>query len=145
VTRAELAALVVVRVEALKARAPRVTGVVASDLSRTWARTHVLRAIELGLMDVYPNHTFQPSGAVRRGELAVVAARVLDHVGWGRSNATPPRDMSPSHLQYAAVLRVLGAGVMQTGPAGAFEPWRIVSGAEAKAVVDGLARLPAQR
>ncbi len=145
VTRAELAALVVVRVEALKSRPPKVAGVVASDLSRTWARPQVLRAIELGLMDVYPNHTFQPSGAVRRGELAVVAARVLDHVGWGRSNATPPRDMSPSHLQYASVLRVLGAGVMQSTPAGAFEPWRIVSGAEAKAVVDGLTRLSAHR
>ncbi len=145
VTRAELAALVVVRIEALKSRSPRVSGVVASDLSRTWARPQVLRAIELGLMDVYPNHTFQPSGAVRRGELAVVAARVLDHVGWGRSNATPPRDMSPSHLQYASVLRVLGAGVMQSTPAGAFEPWRIVSGAEAKAVVDSLTRLSVQR
>ena len=96
-------------------------------------------------MDVYPNHTFQPSGVVRRGELAVVASRVLDLVGWGRAGATPPRDMSPSHLQYNSVLRVLGAGVMQSTPAGAFEPWRIVSGAEAKSVVDALARLSTQR
>jgi hypothetical protein len=94
-------------------------------------------------MDVYPNHTFQPSGAVRRGELAVVAARVLDLVGWGRSNVTPPRDMSPSHLQYASVLRVVGAGVMANTRSGAFEPWRLISGAEAKAVVDALARLSA--
>lgn len=145
VTRAELAALVVVRVEALKAKAPRVAGVVASDLSRTWARAEVLRAIELGLMDVYPNHTFQPGGVVRRGELAVVAARVLDQVGWGRSNAAAPTDMSPSHLQFSSAVRVLGAGVMQSTPAGAFEPWRIVSGAEAKAVVDALARLSSPR
>ncbi len=145
VTRAELAALVLVRVQALKSRPPKVTGVVASDLSRTWARAEVLRAIELGLMDVYPNHTFQPSGVVRRGELAVVAARVLDHVGWGRSNSPGPTDMSPSHLQFASVVRVLGAGVMQSTPSGAFEPWRIVSGAEAKAVVEALARLSSQR
>ncbi|MBK5257758.1 MAG: tetratricopeptide repeat protein [Vicinamibacteria bacterium] len=145
VTRAELAALVVVRVEALKSRTPASVAGVASDLSRTWARPQVLRAIELGLMDVYPNHTFQPSGAVRRGELAVVAARVLDLVGWGRSSGTPPADMSPSHLQYASVLRVLGAGVMQNRPSGVFEPWKIISGAEAKAVVDSLARLSTQR
>lgn len=145
VTRAELAALVVVRVGALKSRKPEGASDVASDLSRTWARAEVLRAIELGLMDVYPNHTFQPSGVVRRGELAVVAARVLDLVGWGRSAGAPPKDMSPSHLQYGSVLRVVGAGVMQNAPSGAFEPWRVVSGSEVKAVIEALARLPAPR
>ena len=145
VTRAELAALVVERVESLKSNKPVTAGEVASDLSRTWARPQVLRALDLGLMDVYPNHTFQPSGVVRRGELAVVAARVLDLAGWGRSNAAAPRDMSPSHLQYSSVVRVLGAGVMQNAASGAFEPWRIVSGAEAKAVVDALARLSGPR
>ena len=145
ITRAELAALVVEKVEILKSRKPENKGEVASDLSRTWARPQVLRALELGLMDVYPNHTFQPSGVVRRGELAVVAARVLDLVGWGRSNGAAPRDMSPSHLQYSSVVRVVGAGVMQNAPSGAFEPWRIVTGAEAKAVVDSLTRLSAQR
>lgn len=145
ITRAELAALVVERVESLKSRKPVAAGEVASDLSRTWARPQVLRALELALMDVYPNHTFQPSGVVRRGELAVVAARVLDLVGWGRAEGPAPKDMSPSHLQYGAVVRVLGAGVMQNAPSGAFEPWRIVSGAEAKAVVEALARLTTQR
>jgi predicted Zn-dependent protease len=145
ITRAELAALVVEKVEALKSRKPTARGEVASDLSRTWARPQVLRALDLGLMDVYPNHTFQPSGVVRRGELAVVAARVLDLVGWGRSNGPAPKDMSPSHLQYGSVVRVVGAGVMQNAPSGAFEPWRIVTGAEAKAVVDSLARLATPR
>jgi tetratricopeptide (TPR) repeat protein len=145
ITRGELAALVVEKVSALRAKAPAAKGEVASDLSRTWARTQILRALDLGLMDLYPNHTFQPAGVVRRGELAVVAARVLDLVGWGRPNGPPPRDMSPSHLQYASVVRVAGAGVMQYGPSGAFEPWRIVTGAEAKTVVEALARLAAPR
>jgi tetratricopeptide (TPR) repeat protein len=145
ITRAELAALVVERVESLKSKKPVMVAEVASDLSRTWARPQILRALDLGLMDVYPNHAFQPSGVVRRGELAVVAARVLDLVGWGRSNGAPPKDMSPSHLQYPSVVRVIGAGVMQSASSGAFEPWRIVSGAEAKSVVEALARLSAQR
>jgi tetratricopeptide (TPR) repeat protein len=145
VTRAELAALVIERVDSLKGRASVRPAEVATDLSRTWARPQILRAIELGLMDVYPNHSFQPSGIVRRGELAVVAARVLDLAGWGKSSGGAPKDMSPSHLQYASAVRVLGAGVMQLTSTGAFEPWRIVSGAEAKAVVDAIARLSAQR
>lgn len=145
ITRADLAGLVVSKVDALRSRKALPNVEVATDLSRTWARPQILRAIELGLMDVYPNHAFQPNGVVRRGELAVVAARVLDLVGVGRGSAAAPRDMSPSHLQYAAALRVMGAGIMQATPAGAFEPWRIVTGAEAKSVVEALARLSAGR
>ena len=145
ITRAELAALVVVRVEALKTKKAVKAAEVASDLSRTWARSEILRALDLGLMDVYPNHTFQPSGVIRRGELAVVASRVLDLLSFGRANASPPRDMSLSHLQYGPVVRVLSAGVMQNTGSGAFEPWRIVLGSEAKTVVDALTRLSAQR
>ena len=145
ITRAELAALVVARVDSLKARKPSGPSEVASDLSRTWARPQILRALDLGLFDLYPNHTFQPSGSVRRGELAVVAARVLDLVGWGRAAGGSPKDMSPSHLQYGPVIRVLGAGVMENVASGAFEPWRLVSGAEAKGVVESLARLSTSR
>jgi hypothetical protein len=49
--------------------------------------------------------------------------------------------MPRSHLDYGAVERVLGAGLMELTPAGAFEPWRPVSGREAREVVDALGRL----
>ena len=49
--------------------------------------------------------------------------------------------MPRSHLDYDAVQHVLGAGLMGLTPAGAFEPWRPVSGREAMEVVDALARL----
>jgi hypothetical protein len=50
--------------------------------------------------------------------------------------------MSPSHLDYDAVERVLGAGLMGLTASGGFEPWRVVTGSEAIEVVDALARLP---
>jgi hypothetical protein len=49
--------------------------------------------------------------------------------------------MSRSHLDYDAVARVLGAGLMGLAPSGGFEPWRPVSGREAIEVVDGVDRL----
>jgi hypothetical protein len=49
--------------------------------------------------------------------------------------------MSPSHLDYDVVVRVLGAGLMGLTASGAFEPWRPVSGNEAIEVVDAVARL----
>jgi tetratricopeptide (TPR) repeat protein len=139
-TRADLAALVAVRVHALD-RLGQGEPRVALDIGTSWAREQVARVLALGVMDVYPNHTFQPGAVVRRADLARAAARVLDRLGWPRSAAPAPADMSRSHLDYDAVSRVLGAGLMTLAPSGAFEPWRPVSGREAIEVVDALARL----
>jgi tetratricopeptide (TPR) repeat protein len=139
-TRADLAALVAVRVPALRragAGEPRV----AVDISGSWARDQVARVLALGIMELYPNHTFQPNAIVRRVELARVAARTLDIVHWPAGRAPAPSDMSRAHLDFAAVERVLAAGLMGLTPAGAFEPWRPVSGQEAIELVDTLARL----
>jgi Flp pilus assembly protein TadD len=139
-TRADLAALVAVRVQRLRhagAGAPRV----AVDISGSWARDQVARVLALGIMDVYPNHTFQPNAVVRRVDLARAAARTLDVLRWPATPSAPPSDMSRSHLDFAVVERVLGAGLMGVTDAGAFEPWRPVSGREAVEVVDALARL----
>jgi tetratricopeptide (TPR) repeat protein len=140
VTRADLAALVAVRVHALERLGPGEPRV-ALDIGASWAREQVARVLALGIMDVYPNHTFQPGALVRRVDLARAASRVLDRLGWPRSAGPAPGDMSASHLDYEAVARVLGAGLMGLAPSGGFEPWRPVSGREAKDVVDGLARL----
>jgi tetratricopeptide (TPR) repeat protein len=140
ITRADLAALLVVRVRALGRAGPGEPRV-AVDIGSSWAREFVARALALGIMDVYPNHTFQAGAIVRRVDLARAVARGLDRLGWPRAGAPAPSDMSPSHLDYAAVERVLGAGLMGLSPSGAFEPWRVVSGPEAVEVIDALARL----
>jgi tetratricopeptide (TPR) repeat protein len=139
-TRADLAALLVVRVKALRRVAPG-DPQVAIDISGSWAREQILSALTLGVMDVYSNHTFQPGATVRRIDLARAAGRVLERLGWPRAAAPVPVDMPRSHLDYDAVQHVLGAGLMSLTPGGAFEPWRPVSGPEAKAMVDALARL----
>jgi len=140
VTRADLAALVAVRVGALR-RAGQGEPRVAVDIGGCWAREYVARVLALGIMEPYPNHTFQPGATVRRVDLARAAARTLDRLGFPRGKAPEPTDMSRSHLDYEAVERVLGAGLMGLSASGGFEPWRPVSGREAIDVVDGAARL----
>lgn len=140
VTRADLAALVAVRVGALQRVGPGEPRV-AVDISMSWAREHVARVLALGIMEVYPNHTFQPGAVVRRVDLARAVARTLDTLGWPRSPGPAPSDMSRSHLDYDAVERVLGAGLMALTASGGFEPWRPVSGSEAIEVVEAVARL----
>jgi hypothetical protein len=92
-------------------------------------------------MDPYPNHTFQPAAVVRRVELARAAARALERRGVPRAAGPAPRDMSTAHLDYDAVERVLGAGLMSLTASFTFEPWRPVSGPEAVEVVEGVDRL----
>lgn len=142
ITRADLAALLSVKVTALgRLSAPEKEPQVAIDISGSWARTHILRMLALEIMDLYPNHTFQPAAVVRRGEIARAVARVLD---LARAPASVPpalTDMSRSNLVYDAAARVVGAGLMDVSPSGAFEAWRPISGRDATDVIEGLARL----
>jgi transcriptional regulator with XRE-family HTH domain len=140
ITRADLAALIGVKVTALS-RAPTGAAQVAVDISGSWAREHVLRVLAYGIMSVYPNHTFQPAATVRRGELALAVQRILDLLRHPAAAAPVFTDMSRSNLHHYAAARVVAAGLMDTTPEGAFQAWRPVSGREASDVIEGLARL----
>jgi tetratricopeptide (TPR) repeat protein len=140
ISRADLAALLAVKVPTLG----RLSGSdpqVAVDISGSWARDHVLKILALDLMEVYPNHTFQPAATVRRGDLARALARILDLVKWPSAPAPVLKDMSPSNLFHDAAVRVVAAGIMDLTPEGAFEPWRPISGQDAGAIIENLVRL----
>jgi tetratricopeptide (TPR) repeat protein len=140
ISRADLAALFSVKIPQLakvETRAPKV----AIDISGSWAREHIVSVLALDVMDVYPNHSFQPGAVVRRGDLARAAARVLDLFRARSGNGPVPLDMARTNLFYEAASRVIGAGLMSLTPEGAFEPWRPVSGQEAVEVISGVARL----
>jgi tetratricopeptide (TPR) repeat protein len=140
ITRADLAALMSVKVTALS-RVNSLEPRVAVDISGSWAKDHILKALAFDIIDVYPNHTFQPAAMIRRGDLARAVARVLDLLRWPKAAAPTVRDMSSSHLYYEAAVRVVGAGLMDLTPEGAFEPGQRVSGPEAASVVEALSRL----
>jgi Flp pilus assembly protein TadD len=140
ITRADLAALVVAKVTALS-RAKDREARLAVDISGSWAREYITGALALDILDVYPNHTFQPGATVRRGDLARAVGRVLDLMGWPASAGSLPTDLAPTNLYYDRVVRAVGAGLMELTPTGAFEPWRPVTGREALDVVEALVRL----
>jgi tetratricopeptide (TPR) repeat protein len=140
ITRADLAALIGVKVTALS-RAKAGTAQVAVDISGSWAREHILSVLAYDIMSVYPNHTFQPAATVRRGELALAVQHILDLLRYPTAAAPVFTDMSRSNLHHYAASRVVAAGLMDTTPEGAFQAWRPVSGREASDVIEGLARL----
>lgn len=147
-TRADVAALVAVRLEPLLARVtPRQS--VVTDVRTHWAQEWILRVVRTGVMDTQPNYTFQPAGRVRRGDLAQTVARVLALVAAARPAAAKAwqgaglkiADVPPGHLQYPAVSQAVASGVMSLGERNTFELLRPVSGAEAFEVVTRLEAL----
>jgi tetratricopeptide (TPR) repeat protein len=143
ITRAQLAALVGVRLEGVLAAAPP-RQVVVTDTRGHWAERWMQTVAAAGVMDLFENYTFQPEAAVRRVELAE-AVRRLAMLGAPRGaaldpGATPPEiaDVSTRHLNYAAVSFAVASGVMPLLEDRQFQVSRVVSGGEA---IETLSRL----
>jgi tetratricopeptide (TPR) repeat protein len=146
VTRAQLAALLGVRLGDLLKRAGRAGAVLMTDTRGSWAGPWISSVSRAGIMDPYPNHTFQPDAIVRRGDLALSASRTLSMIAAEQPklaatwSVAPVRftDLVPSHLSYPAAAAVVQAGVMSADSDGAFQWSRPVTGAEALAAVKKL-------
>jgi tetratricopeptide (TPR) repeat protein len=153
VTRAQLAALFGVRLDDLLKSAPRPNAVVITDMRSHWAALWVMAVARAGLMEVYPNHTFQPNAIVRRDDLAQAASKALALI----ANANPKvaasirnargrfPDVPQGHLSYQAVSVVVESGVMTATSDGTFQLSRPVSGAEALAAIAKLEELSGRK
>jgi tetratricopeptide (TPR) repeat protein len=153
ITRAQLAALIGTRLDALVRRSPRQNPAVITDTRGSWAAQWIIPVARAGFMDVYNNHTFQPGALVRRGDLAYAVSQILGVIAaenprlgasW-RSVRRKFSDIPPGHLRYRAASLAVEAGVMQTSENDAFQLSRPVTGAEAVAAVQRLVDLAAQR
>lgn len=148
VTRAQVAALIGLRLESLLASAPRRVTEVATDVRGHWAAPWILPVTQVGIMEVFPNHTFQPNAVVRRGDLARFVYEMLALASAGRPGdlarwaSTPTRfsDLPSTHLVYRAASTAVAAGVM-TAEGGPFQPTRQVTGSELLSAVARIERL----
>jgi tetratricopeptide (TPR) repeat protein len=138
ITRGELAALIGIRLEDLLEEAPP-RQVVITDARNHWAEPWVTEVATAGVLDPFPNHTFQPGARVRRGDLAAAVSRLVllatrdDEARREALTTARPKiaDMSPGHLSYPAVAVAVASGVMPLLEGERFAVTRPVSGAEA--------------
>jgi hypothetical protein len=147
ITRADLAALIGVRLAAvlgaIRARDP---GVV-TDVRGNWAEPWIMAATRAGVMDPLPNHTFQPRAIVRRVDLAEAVARLIESIAAPQTVATwrashPAfSDLADTHLAYPSASIAIASGVMDRPSETTFQPSRVVSGAEAAQAIDRLQAL----
>jgi tetratricopeptide (TPR) repeat protein len=146
VTRADLAALIGIRLGRLLRPSPRADAGVVTDVRNHWAQTWIVSVARAGIMEPYANHAFQPRTIVRRSDLAQAVARLLARVAAERPTAAKSweaarlkfSDLAPSHLAYPAASVAVASGVMKTGTENNFQPSRPVTGAEA---VDAIAKV----
>ena len=147
VTRADIAALIGVRLDALLARAqPR--QVIITDVRGHWAQAWISPVVRSGVMDTLPNYEFEPSRQVRRNELAATVSRLLTLIAAGKPELARKwqgarvaiGDVAPTHLSYPAVSAAVASGVMPLSN-GNFELLRPVSGADALNIVSRLEAL----
>jgi tetratricopeptide (TPR) repeat protein len=151
ITRGDLAALIGIHLEPLLARAEE-RQVVVTDVRGHWAASWIADVARAGVLDPFPNHTFQPRARVRRGDLAAAVSRLVllaaaddpnRREAWTTARPTIA-DMAPGHLSYPAVSVAVASGVMPLDPDGRFGVTRPVPGAEAIDVIERVAAL-AQR
>jgi tetratricopeptide (TPR) repeat protein len=141
VSRAEVAALIGIRLEPLVARAkPR--QLIITDIRNHWAQQWISVVARAGIMDPLANYEFDPRERVRRGEMAVTVSRLLSLITAARpdlakkwqSAPVAVKDVPAGHLRYPSVSLAVASGVMPLLN-GAFELLRPVSGAEAAEII----------
>ncbi len=147
ITRGQLAALIGIKLADLLKTAPD-RQVVVTDVRSHWAQPWIVQVARAGIVEAYPNHTFQPRTPVRRGDLAAAASRLVllaagDEGKREAWTAARPElaDIGPGHLGYPAVAIAVASGVMPALEGGRFAVTRPVSGAEAIDVLDRIQAL----
>jgi tetratricopeptide (TPR) repeat protein len=146
ITRAQLAAYLIVNLESLqKYRAENQQIVV--DIIHHWAQSYIQKVVSLGIMDIYPNRTFQPNQPITKLELAKAVSRILEiielsgHKKFPENSQVVIPDIPVTHLYYRLVARPLSANVLSLDSDGRFHASRRVSGGEATSVVNRLKAL----
>lgn len=153
VTRADVAALIGIRLPGLLRAAPPHQAPLVTDAAGTWAAPWIAAVLRAGLMEPFANHTFQPNALVRRDALAGIISRLLSlaatldppHASKWQHERVSFADLPSTHPAFEAASRAVGAKVLDSGPGGVFEPGRAVTGAEAAEAVARLERLVGPR
>ena len=148
ITRGQAAAFIGVKLDTVIEAAPK-RAAVATDIRGHWASPWIIPVAQAGVMDVYPNHTFQPGSAIRRNDLAQIVSRLLPLVAasqpqeLARWRAARPRliDLPATNVFYRAAALAVASGAMKADADGRFASTRQVTGAELAEAVTRLQQL----
>jgi tetratricopeptide (TPR) repeat protein len=141
ITREQLAALLVRYFPQLMEL--RQTPQIVTDVQNSWASSEIRTVVGVGLIDPLPNHTFEPSTMVTRGDLALTMGRLMRLLKVSPETPQPiaAPDLASTSALYPEAQLVLGSGVMALQDSGSFNVSGVVSGKEAVRSAETLNRI----
>jgi tetratricopeptide (TPR) repeat protein len=109
------------------------------DIATSWADDYILQMTSMGLLDIYPNHTFRPKKIINRAEMAEILMRLVNHLGergFRFMQQIPPEniqisDVSVDNYYYQPILQVLSYDIMSLSLDKTFKPDLPVPGSDA--------------
>ncbi len=98
----------------------------------------------MGILDIYPNHTFQPRKIVTRAEMAEILLRLINYLekkGDKFIQQIPPEriqlpDVASHNYYYKAIIQILSYNIMDLSLNREFNPDLPVSGRESIKLFD---------
>ena len=113
-----------------------------ADIANHWAKNWIEEIVEIGGMEMFPDHSFQPDELITRAEYAMFLQNLLILVLDDESIATKYfgeeshyPDVSSSHPAYNAIVLCIQRGIMKTNIDGSFGMSDNVSGADALLII----------
>lgn len=116
------------------------------DIESSWAKSWIKQVVKKGVMEVGPNHKFNPDAKITRAEFAQMLLRVLVIISndeslytkhFGETNSMFP-DVRTDHYAYNAIAVCATRGIMKAEMNGEFGIAKTVSGAEALLTIRAL-------
>lgn len=143
VTKEDVAALLSIKFKEILDEPSRKPPIII-DISTSWASKFILHAASLGILDVYPNHTFQPKKIFTRAEMAETLFRLIENLkkkGYSFIQQIPVNriqiaDVSPSNYYYRPILLMVSYDIMTLSRERLFNPDQAVSGRKAIQLMD---------
>lgn len=143
VSKEEIAALIVIKLKGILEEQP-LTPPIIIDISTSWAAKFIIQAASLGILDIYPNHTFQPKKIITRAETAEILLRLIHYLekkGYKFIRQIPlekiqVRDVPPQNYYHKPITEILSYDIMDLTMDQEFRPDLPVSGDESIRLLD---------
>jgi len=143
ITKEDLAALLGVKFQD-HLEEPQGKPAIIIDIATSWASRFILKMTSLNLMDVYPNHTFQPEKPLTRAEMAEILVRLIKRLNRQGAKIIPQIptdqiqivDISPDNYYHDPVVQIMSYDIMTLARDNSFKPDIPVSGQQAIRCLD---------
>ena len=143
VSKEEMAALLAVTFKDILDESSKAPDIII-DIATSWASDYILKTTSLGLLDIYPNHTFRPKKIITRAEMAEILLRLIEHLGeksYRFIQQIPPdkiqiSDVLPDNYYYQPIIEIVSYDIMSLSLDQTFKPDVPISGQESIKLLD---------